>query len=330
MGKLIPMYVNEASAEYGVENAHDKLFKSLLDDKEELKTFITKFVGINILNEEIEKCNNNYITNKYKLYEADMVYKIKEKPIYFLIEHQSTVDKNMPYRIFNYYIQEVNEVKDRGNERSPLIIPIVLYTGEEKWKAKKLYSETIEKQYGILKKYVEMEYELVDINSYTEEELLQTNTLLTYAMLIEKNRGRDSLVTVLEKISRVCGTNKNRKKMQGIINYILYPILQEDTEKMLKKFKMKEELNMKTAQDYIREEIRELKRKAIEEGLAEGRKKGREEGREEGRKEGRVEGMEKEQKCIIINMLKNKLKIEEIKKYTGVDEEKIEKIAASM
>lgn len=326
MGKLIPMYVNETLAKYGVENAHDKLFKSLLDDKEELKTFITKFVRINILNEEIEKCNHNYITNKYKLYEADMIYKIKEKPIYFLIEHQSTVDKNMPYRIFNYYIQEVNEVKDRENEGNPLIIPIVLYTGEEKWKAKRLYSETIEKQYGILKKYAEMEYELVDINSYTEEELLQTNTLLTYAMLIEKNRGRDSLVTVLEKISRVCGTNKNRKKMQGIINYILYPILQEDTEKMLKKFKMKEELNMKTAQDYIREEIRELKRKAIEEGLAEGRKKGREEGREEGR----VEGIEKEQKCIIINMLKNKLKIEEIKKYTGVDEEKIEKIAASI
>lgn len=106
--------------------------------------------------------------------------------------------------------------------------------------------------------------------------------------------------------------------MQRIINYLLYPILQENTKEMIGKFKIEEEMDMKTAQDYIREEMRELRRKAIEEGLAEGRAKGRAEGRAEGRN------------SIIINMIKNKVKIEEIKKYTGVEEKEIEKIVANM
>ena len=110
MAKIIPLYVMEKEEKYGVENPHDKLFKDLLDDEEELKSFIAEFVGINIKNESIEKCNNTYITNQYKLYEADMVYKIKDKNVYLLIEHQSTVDVNMPYRMLNYYLEILNIV----------------------------------------------------------------------------------------------------------------------------------------------------------------------------------------------------------------------------
>lgn len=342
MSKIIPLKVMEPFEKYGTENAHDKLFKDLLDDETELKEFITQFIGINIQSEEIEKCNNSYITKQYKKYEADMVYKIKGEEVYILIEHQSTVDVNMPYRILNYY-GEVSKaaIKEIEINVYPLIIPIVLYTGERNWKIETKYSKKVI-EYKTSKKYIKLEYELVDINQYTEEELLEKNTLLAYAMLIEKNRGKEPLINILEKISVRCNTNKNKEKMQRIINYLLYPILEENTKEMIGKFKIEEEMDMKTAQDYIREEMRELRRKAIEEGLAEGRTRGREEGikegREEGRKEGRKEGKQEGKQegikegrnSIIINMIKNKVKIEEIKKYTGVEEKEIEKIVANM
>lgn len=150
---------------YGIENPHDKLFKDLLDDEEELKVFITEYIGINIKQEEIEKYNNKYITNQYKIYEADMVYKIKGKEIYFLIEHQSTIDERMPYRILNYCTELLKEIIDK---------------------------------------------------------------------------------------------KENRRKDYKYPLYILHPILGEDTERIIEKFSEKEELNMKTAQDYIREEINKI------------------------------------------------------------------------
>lgn len=302
MSKIIPLRAMESLEKYGTENAHDKLFKDLLDDENELKEFITQFIGINILSEEIEKCNNSYITKQYKRYEADMVYRIKGKDVYILIEHQSTVDVNMPYRIVNYYGELLKEAINETTTNSyPLIIPIVLYTGERNWKIETEYSKKVY-EYKTSKKYIKLEYELVDINKYTEEELLQKNTLLTYAMLIEKNRGKEPLINILEKISSRCNTNKNKKEMQRIINYLLYPILQENTKEMIGKFKIEEEMDMKTAQDYIREEMRELRKEGIKEGI----------------------------NTIIINMIKNKVKIEEIKKYTGVEEKEIEKIVANM
>lgn len=326
MGEVIPLYVMETTEKYGTENPHDKLFKDLLDDKEELKEFIKQFLGINIQEEQIEKCNNSYITNKYEMYQADMVYKIRGKYVYILIEHQSTVDVNMPYRMLNYYAQVLKEsIKTNTINEYPLIIPIVLYTGNKNWRVETEYSKKIN-SYKTIKKYINMKYELVDINEYTEDELLKKDTVLSYAMLIEKNRGKESLIKVLEKISNRCDTNKNKEKMQRIINYILYPILEEDTEKIIEKFKIKEEMTMKTAQDYIREEIRELKRKAQEEGLREGRKEGRKQGRKLGRKQGRKEGIS----SIITNMIKNNIKVEEIKKYTGIEEKEIEKIVANM
>lgn len=342
MGKIISMQIMEPLGKYEVENPHDKLFKDLLDDEEELKEFVTQFVGINIQLEEIEKCNSSYITNQYEMYQADMVYKIKEKDVYILIEHQSTVDENMPYRMFNYYGETLKETKNEITENIyPLIIPIVLYTGERNWKVETEYSRRIN-EYRASKKYIKLEYELVDINKYTEEELLNKNSLLSYAMLIEKNRGKESLLKILEKISKRCYTNKNREKMLRIINYILSPILGEDKEIVMEKFKMKEGINMKTAQDYIREEMQEIERRGIEKGRREAieefaKQKSmktaqdyiREEMQEikdKAKKKGIKEGIT----SVILNMIENNMKIEEIKKYTGVSEKEIEKIASNM
>ena len=71
---------------------------------------------------------------------------------------------------------------------------------------------------------------------------------------------------------------------------------------------------MKTLQDYF---------------LAEWTKHG-EEKLEEGKKEGIREGKREGMKIIVLNMLKNKVEIEKIKKYTGIKEEEIKKIAANM
>ncbi len=41
-------------------------------------------------------------TSVFGSIEADIVYKIKDKDYFILIEHQSTIDDKMAYRIQNY------------------------------------------------------------------------------------------------------------------------------------------------------------------------------------------------------------------------------------
>ena len=75
---------------------------------------------------------------------------MKDKNIFFLIEHQSTIDLSMPYRIENYALEIINTAVDKekmksNNYRYPKVIPIVLYTGEKKWKANLSFSDVQEK-----------------------------------------------------------------------------------------------------------------------------------------------------------------------------------------
>ena len=128
---------------YNIDNEHDKLFKDLLSDKEEARKFINKFLKLPepLKQNELELYNSSYITSEYKSNEADIVYKKKNEDIFFLIEHQSTVDISMPYRIKNYAVEILRTAVDKSKLHQidyeyPLIIAIVLYTGDKKWNAK--------------------------------------------------------------------------------------------------------------------------------------------------------------------------------------------------
>ena len=66
-----------------------------------------------IKSEKMELYNKEYITTMFEKMESDIVYKISEKNTYIIIEHQSTVDKSMPYRMFQYTAELLREVIDK-------------------------------------------------------------------------------------------------------------------------------------------------------------------------------------------------------------------------
>ena len=94
---------------------HDKLFKIILGDKIEAAKFMNKVLKMEykIKSEKMELYNKEYITTMFEKMESDIVYKIAEKNTYIIIEHQSTVDKSMPYRMFQYTAELLREVIDK-------------------------------------------------------------------------------------------------------------------------------------------------------------------------------------------------------------------------
>ena len=105
--------------------------------------FINGFLEPNekIESKNLVKYTNSYINKKFKVKEADLVYKLKNKEIFFLVEHQSSIDNSMPYRILNYCIDIMQEWsrtrKIKRETKYPIIVPIIIYTGNEKWKIPK-------------------------------------------------------------------------------------------------------------------------------------------------------------------------------------------------
>ena len=93
---------NKLKVNISPHHSHDKSIRMLLKDRNEATGFINKVV----FNEEkikigdIEEYTENFITSNYKDKVADIVYKYCPiDGVYFLIEHQTKIDQNMPILI---------------------------------------------------------------------------------------------------------------------------------------------------------------------------------------------------------------------------------------
>ena len=127
---------------YNFNNEHDKVFREVLSIKEEALYLINKALKPKKeIKEEIELYTSKFVTSKYEYRESDIIYKVKNKNIFFIIEHQSTVDYSMVYRMLEYSVEIMRQIiEGKENKRKvykyPLIIPIVIYTGDKNWNAK--------------------------------------------------------------------------------------------------------------------------------------------------------------------------------------------------
>ena len=287
---------------------HDKLFKIILSNKQEAAKFMNKVLKINykIMAEKLELYNKEYITTKFEKMESDIVYKIAEKNTYMIIEHQSIVDRSMPYRIFQYTAELLREVIEKDkvkniNYLQPRIIAIVLYTGNRKWNI-----QNIDDLQALLEGYkkVKPPYILVDINKFSKRELLEDDLMITKAMLIEKEKSVEGILNSLEQIRKKILANPNKRQMQlfmTIVRYILLSIDDEETKTLLQA------------------EIEEMK--GVEEDMLHATMV-LNEAFEKREKKGRMAGI----KEIAKKLLKQNMKIETISEITGLTIEEIEKL----
>lgn len=234
----------EESAEYKVKqkknkDRHDKLVKSILKDEKEMAKFINDFLEPNekVESQNLIKYTNRYITKKYNKKEADLVYELKNKEIFFLVEHQSTIDHNMPYRMLNYCIDIMQEwsksKKIKKETKYPIIVPIIIYTGSEKWKMSKNFKE---KQIGdyVYENYkISLEYNLIEISKLSTKFLLEKRSMFGYGMIIEKARNRQELKENLDIIIKNTKEREQLKKLKEIILYLMEDSLEEALKKEL-------------------------------------------------------------------------------------------------
>ena len=147
-------------------------------------------------------------------------------------------------------------------------------------------------------------YSIIDINNYTNKELLEDNSFVMNMLLIEKSKNTEELTENFNKIiNKINGNNKDKEILKNIILQVyMRKINKEDLQKMLNKLNGGEE-NMMAVFEMIDRENQMYINK----------------GRKEGKKENCIQ--------VVKNMLKKKFPISTISEVTEMPEKEIEKIA---
>lgn len=214
----------EESSKYRLsrENAEDKkMIKNILKDKNEMTNFINVFLESKekIENKNLIRYDSKYISNRHKVDVNKLIYKLKNKDTFFILEEVYELDNIVLYEILNYCISIMQEWnitnKIRGENKYPVIVPIIIYAGTKRINNKCIQNKN---QIGdfIFKNYnINLNYTLIDINKLSIEFLLKRNNPVAFGMILEKSKDKIELQKNLIKIPE---NIKNDKKFKKLVN----------------------------------------------------------------------------------------------------------------
>ena len=302
---------------------HDKLFKKILENREQTAKFLDMVLGSgkDITAKNLELYNKEFITDKFEKNETDIVYKVTNLNVYIIIEHQSTADRTMPYRVRRYkaaLMESVINKKEmkKANYKLPRIIAIVLYTGKQKWENLKL-----EDMQEPLEWYKEddNEFILVDVNSFKKEEILEGNLIIIKVMLLEREENLEDVIKDIEIImdkEKIKQDIQYKELLKVFIEYTFinekYKTIRKYIETMINKIFDEE------GDDETMSHVTQLFDEAFDQAERRGEIRGE--------KRGEKRGETKKQKEIAKAMKADKVSYEIISKFTGLKLEEIESL----
>ena len=194
-------------------NIHDTTLRSILMNKREAVIFINNTLNLNKTKDEltinnIELYNNRFVTKSFYNKETDVIYKMKNKDVFFLIEHQSTIDYEMPRRIVEYKIEIIRQYiincrKHNKEYKIPLVKAIVIYTGKAKWNVAKTIEETQVKLEGDIRGNDFGSYIPVNMNDYSEKEKLNSKGILLKIVMLDMAKNKEELERIYLQIEKM-------------------------------------------------------------------------------------------------------------------------------
>ncbi len=310
---------------------YDKIYRKVLFSKTHATELINQYFLLKnkLTEEDIERYTCKFVNLQFQNRESDILYKMKNTNVFFLIEHQSRIDYNMAQRIAEYQIEIIKLENPKNENRKniivPLVIPIVIYTNNKaRWDA----AQSIEAMQPKFNSYLNPkigQYNILDINTFDTQKLLHNNLFTLRILGLEKARNKEELDNIFQYILYTEKDEQNIRILKEIAYYVYDTVL--ENEKIKKKFEEWEEgeKNMSFI-DILLEEKQKWKDEARREGLEEGRQEGKKEGIEEGKKEGIKEGKKKRTYEIIMQMLKKQIGENVIIELTNIKPEELNEL----
>lgn len=222
----------------------------------------------------------------------------------------------MPYRLLEYELLIMDSVLintggryKNKNYKYPVVIPIVLYTGNKKWNAELDLSKISLERWKKYKGEEVSKYNVLDVNEMENEKLLKENSIISKLILIEKSRTKEEFYESVDKISKEFKTKEMiyTKDSQKFFVNALMTIAQNlfddvDMNKKIQEIAKEVDDPMMQVLEMLKRDIYKANQEAI--------------------KEGRIEGKIN----IIKNMLKENIPLSVISSVSGITQSEIKKL----
>ena len=322
----------------------DRSIRWLLQDKENVQGLV-EIVASELVEHidfsQLELENRSFISDKLREQESDLLFSVpfksgvetEELLIYILIEHQSTVDVSMGFRLL-FYMMNIWDTQRQQWERDDVaksewrlrpILPIVFYSGDRRWHVP-LSLTAIMDGPEILTRFVpKFDTLFLSVKETDPQELTKTDHPFGWLLSVLRNERADKqtiIDTLTEAITylNTLEPEQSEQRLRAIHYFLLFimsrrnvnehreliDLVQQQTDEM------EVEMMAKTMADVMREQgfaegiqqgIQQGKAEGIQQGKAEGIQQGKAEGIQQGKAEGIQQGEIQTKREVILKLL---------------------------
>ena len=258
--------------------------------------------------------SGSFVEDDLRQYFSDILYSLKTSNgdgyIHVLVEHQSTPDRHMAFRLMRYAVAAMHRHLEAGHKQLPLVIPVLFYTGKRspypystRWLDEFEDPSLAENLYGST-------FPLVDVTVIPDEEIMGHRSMAALTLLQKHIHQRD-IATLTDRLATLLMADYlSSPQVTALIHYLLQAGESADSEAFVR------ELAQRVPQhgDALMTIAQQLEQKGIEKGIQLGEQRGIEKGRNEGKVE------------VARTMLQNGIDRNTVMKMTGLSEDELSQI----
>lgn len=298
---------------------HDATFRQFLTQPEVARDFMELHLpaelrvicDLNTLKLE----SGSFVEDNLRQYFSDVLYSLKTTAgddgyVHVLIEHQSTPDQHMAFRLIRYAVAAMQRHLDAGHKKLPLVIPMLFYTGKRspypystRWLDEFANPELAGKLYSTA-------FPLVDVTVIPDDEIAGHRSMAALTLLQKHIHHRD-LAELVDRLAPILLAGYlSSSQVVSLVHYIVQAGETSDAEAFVR------QLAQRVPQhgDTLMTIAQQLEQKGIEKGI----QLGRQEGHSEGERDATLK--------IARTMLQNGLDRNTVMKMTGLTEDELAQI----
>lgn len=253
--------------------------------------------------------SGSFVEDDQRQYFSDVLYSLKTTAgadgyVMVLIEHQSSPDKHMAFRLIRYAVAAMQRHLDAGHKKLPLVIPVLFYTGKRSPYPTNWLQEFDDPT--LAGKLYTGDFPLVDVTVIPDEDIMGHRSMAALTLLQKHIRQRD-LAELTDRLSAILLAGYlSSPQVISLIHYIIQAGESADAQAFVRELALRvpqhEEELMTIAQ--------QLEQKGIEKGIEQGIQLGEQRGIEKGEREASLK--------IARTMLANGLDHDSVMKMTGL------------
>lgn len=208
---------------------HDAIFKTFLNHPATAQDFLQLHLPdalraiCDLKTLKLE--SGSFIEDDLRAYYSDVLWSLKTREgdgyIYTIIEHQSTADAHMAFRLIRYAIAVMQRHLDTGHKKLPLVIPMLFYHGTTSpYPYSLCWLDEFDDPKAARQLYATA-FPLVDITIIPDDEIMQHRRMALLELIQKHIRKRDLMGLVEKLVTLLVKGHANDNQLKALFNYLV-------------------------------------------------------------------------------------------------------------